>query len=39
MDGCLICGSPLVYLQEDELMTCAICGKKEPSKTRCVEGH
>ena len=39
MEGCLICGSPLEYLQEDELMTCALCGKKEPSKTRCVKGH
>ena len=39
MEGCLICGSPLEYLQEDELMTCALCGKKEPSKARCVKGH
>ena len=39
MDGCLICGAPLEYIQEDELMTCALCGKKEPSKTRCVKGH
>ena len=29
MEGCLICGSPLEYLQEDEIMTCALCGKKE----------
>ena len=39
MEGCLICGAPLEYLNEDEPMTCAICGRKEPSKTRCVKGH
>ena len=36
---CLICGAPLVYLQEDEEMTCAICHKTESSKTKCVNGH
>ena len=38
-DGCLICASPLEYLNEDTLMECAICHKKELSKTRCVNGH
>ena len=38
-DGCLICKSPLVYLNQDELMECAICHKRELSKTRCVNGH
>ncbi len=38
-EECLICGAPLVYLQEDEEMTCAICHKTEPSKTKCVNGH
>lgn len=38
-DECLICKAPLEYLREDVLMECAICGKKEPSKTRCVNGH
>ncbi len=38
-DECLICGSPLEYLEEDVLMECAICHKKENSKTRCVNGH
>lgn len=36
---CLICKAPLTYLQQDELMECAICRRKEPSKTRCMEGH
>lgn len=36
---CLICKAPLEYLAADIPMECAICGKKEPSKTRCVRGH
>ena len=39
MEECLICKEPLVYLTEDQVMACAICHKKEPSKTRCVNGH
>ena len=39
MEECLICGAPMEYLEEDELMECAICHKKENSKTRCVHGH
>ncbi len=38
-DECLICKAPLKYLETDELMVCAICHKKENSKTRCVHGH
>lgn len=38
-EECLICKAPLVYLQQDELMECAICHKKEMSKTRCKQGH
>ena len=38
-DECLICGAPLEYLEEDVTMTCALCGKKEESKTCCVKGH
>ncbi len=38
-EECLICKAPLEYLNEDILMECAICRKKEPSKTRCVNGH
>ena len=36
---CLICGAPLKYLENDELMECAICHKKENSKTACENGH
>ncbi len=38
-EECLICKAPLEYLQEDILMECAICHKKEMSKTRCIRGH
>ncbi|MBE6919642.1 MAG: SAM-dependent methyltransferase [Ruminococcaceae bacterium] len=38
-ENCLICGAPLEYLAHDEVMTCALCGKQEPSKTRCTAGH
>ena len=38
-EECLICKAPLEYLRQDEMMVCAICGKREPSKTRCVDGH
>ena len=38
-EECLICKAPLEYLETDEFMECAICHKKESSKTRCVNGH
>ncbi len=38
-DECLICRAPLEYSEKDELMECAICHKKESSKTKCRNGH
>lgn len=38
-EECLICKAPLEYLEIDISMECAICHKKERSKTRCVNGH
>ncbi len=38
-DECLICKAPLMYLEQDEVMECALCHKKENSKTKCVNGH
>ena len=38
-EECLICNAPLEYLEEDVLMECSICHKKENSKTRCINGH
>ena len=33
-EECLICKAPLEYLVQDQMMECAACHKKEPSKTR-----
>ena len=38
-EECLICKAPLVYLEADEEMRCAICGKRFFGKSRCVNGH
>ncbi len=38
-DECLICGAPLIYLEKDVEMECAVCHKKESSKTVCEKGH
>lgn len=38
-EACLICKAPLEYLEQNELMECAICHKQEQSKTRCTSGH
>ena len=38
-EECLICGAPLEYLETDRLMECAVCHKKEYSRTRCIHGH
>ena len=38
-EECLICNAPLEYLEGDETMECAICHRKENSKTRCIKGH
>ena len=39
VEECLICGAPLEYLEKDLPMECAICHKKENSRTRCIHGH
>lgn len=38
-EECIICKEQLEYLQQDELMECFLCHKKELSKTRCKAGH
>lgn len=38
-EECLICKAPLMYMETDELMECAICHRKEYSKTKCIKGH
>ena len=38
-EECLICSAPLKYQEKEVLMECAICHKKEDSKTCCEQGH
>lgn len=38
-EECLLCGAPLEYLTRGRKMECALCHKKEWSKTRCIKGH
>ena len=38
-DECLICKASLEYSETDSVMECAICRKKENSKTKCINGH
>lgn len=38
-EECLICKAPLEYLNNDEVMECELCHKKQNSKTRCINGH
>ena len=38
-EECLICKSPLIYAENDETMECALCHKRESSKTKCASGH
>jgi len=37
--GCIICGSPLEYLDSDTEMTCSVCGKKYSDRVRCIKRH
>ncbi|MBQ7788541.1 MAG: SAM-dependent methyltransferase [Clostridia bacterium] len=36
---CLICSQALKYLDSEEMMKCAICGKTEKSATACINKH
>ncbi len=38
-EECMVCKAPLEYLETDEMMECALCRKKEASKSRCIHGH
>ena len=38
-EECLICGAALEYLEFGTQMECAVCGRRETSRTRCVNGH
>ena len=38
-EECLICKAPLVYLDKEELLECAICHKSFAANARCEKGH
>jgi MoaA/NifB/PqqE/SkfB family radical SAM enzyme/ubiquinone/menaquinone biosynthesis C-methylase UbiE len=37
--GCMRCGSPLVYLEQDQEKTCCFCGNMSPANAVCEKGH
>lgn len=37
--NCLLCGAPIVYADEAQEVTCAVCGKTEMGHCTCSEGH
>ena len=37
--NCLLCGSQLVYQNEAQLLTCALCGRDARSEAACENGH
>src|SRR5690349_23354894 len=37
--NCLLCGLPLVYQNEAQLLTCSLCGKDARSEATCESGH
>jgi len=39
VEGCMVCGAHLEYLETSEPMTCSYCGRTLPSSTRCEAGH
>ena len=38
-ENCMICGSPLLYLDRAQPLDCAYCGKLENGYVRCLQGH
>jgi len=36
---CMVCGAPLVYLDDEESLTCHYCGRLLPANARCQENH
>ena len=37
--GCLVCGKPLIYLEQPEEMVCSLCGARQESYAKCEDGH
>lgn len=39
LQDCLVCGAPLVYLEQDSELKCYYCGQAREANARCEEGH
>ncbi|MFZ2087674.1 MAG: DUF5714 domain-containing protein, partial [Desulfobaccales bacterium] len=37
--GCLVCGAPLSYLEEETKHNCTFCGARLPANALCEQGH
>lgn len=37
--GCLLCGKPLVYSQDNQTLHCALCGRECRANVHCEDGH
>lgn len=38
-NNCVVCGAPLVYLEQDEILVCHDCGRTLNASVRCENGH
>jgi SAM-dependent methyltransferase len=39
LQDCMVCGSPLLYLDEELPLKCYYCGESKAANARCEEGH
>jgi MoaA/NifB/PqqE/SkfB family radical SAM enzyme/SAM-dependent methyltransferase len=39
LQDCMVCGSPLVYFDEESSLKCYYCGESKTANARCEEGH
>lgn len=37
--GCMVCGEDLIYLENEQDLTCYFCGQVTAANARCVNGH
>lgn len=37
--GCMVCGTPLVYVSREQSISCAYCGETHHTAARCEQGH
>jgi 7,8-dihydro-6-hydroxymethylpterin dimethyltransferase len=39
IEGCGVCGNPLIYSPEDRLIKCNLCGREAAARIYCPQGH